>query len=51
MGRIIVSLPAFAWKGGKVYGPFKKEDVVILPTDILDALTNKRVIKKIFPKE
>lgn len=38
MVRIISSLQEFAWKSGKVYGPFKTEDIISLPKQLAELL-------------
>lgn len=42
MVRIISSLQEFAWKSGKVYGPFKTEDVISLPKQLAELLIKYR---------
>lgn len=40
MLRILEDIPAFRWRD-KVYGPFKKEDVVMLPKEVREILINR----------
>ena len=40
MLRILEDIPAFRWKD-QVYGPFKKEDVVMLPDEVREILINR----------